>query len=268
MSTSARAQIFPRDMSAGSMVLSISIAGFTLEVRSPLDFLSVMEVFAFDVYRRAYIRSGDRVLDLGAGIGEFTVLASKLVGVKGVVVAVEPSPEDFAILTRNVRTNGCKNVRLVQAGAGQVDGEARRVVFRERSFDFVSRSIESIMKECGIPRIDFVKMDIEGQERLVVPASLDRLAGARAIAAELHGDQRESTRLLEERGFSFHPVTSKGTWRNLVMFTLRHPVSSVRLYSLVRPVIGHSILFSMKEDLAIARDPNLVVGVFERRFRD
>ena len=56
------------------------------------------------------IKKGDTVIDIGAGIGEFSVLASKLVGEHGKVISIEPSPEDFETLLVNLKTNKCHNV--------------------------------------------------------------------------------------------------------------------------------------------------------------
>ncbi len=48
-----------------------------------------------NVYRVEKIRRGSVVIDVGAGIGEFAILASNKVGKDGKVVAIEPSPDDF-----------------------------------------------------------------------------------------------------------------------------------------------------------------------------
>lgn len=54
----------------------------------------------------AFLRPGDRVLDVGAHIGAFTVPFARAVGTAGRVVAVEPDPHSFALLQRNVGLNG------------------------------------------------------------------------------------------------------------------------------------------------------------------
>ncbi|GHF15805.1 hypothetical protein GCM10014715_83850 [Streptomyces spiralis] len=49
----------------------------------------------------------------GAHTGYFTVLASRLVGPAGRVVAIEPSPDFHRALTADLAANGCHNVRTV-----------------------------------------------------------------------------------------------------------------------------------------------------------
>src|SRR5258705_9695555 len=58
------------------------------------------------------LREGDVALDVGANIGFFTLLMSKLVGKSGHVVAYEPGPNNLPALNRNVTLNGALNVSL------------------------------------------------------------------------------------------------------------------------------------------------------------
>lgn len=76
-----------------------------------------------DVYNIKSISAGDYVLDLGAGIGEFAVLASKRVGDNGLVIAIEPSPIDFSMLKLNLSENKCHNVIPVNLAVSDKSGE-------------------------------------------------------------------------------------------------------------------------------------------------
>ena len=60
---------------------------------------------------------GDGFIDVGANIGYFTLLASKLVGDAGKVVSVEALPAIFAALENNLRLNTARNVRAVNCAA-------------------------------------------------------------------------------------------------------------------------------------------------------
>ena len=53
---------------------------------------------------------GARVLDVGANIGYYAVMESLLVGSGGQIVAVEPSPENYRSLNKNIRLNNRKNI--------------------------------------------------------------------------------------------------------------------------------------------------------------
>lgn len=63
------------------------------------------------VYNSINIRPGDVILDVGANIGDFTVLSSWLTGPQGSVIAIEPNPFYYEILNRNIALNGLRNVK-------------------------------------------------------------------------------------------------------------------------------------------------------------
>jgi FkbM family methyltransferase len=71
------------------------------------------------------VRPGDTVIDVGANVGWYTVLASRLVGEQGKVIAFEPDPINFAFLKRNVEANGCRNVVLEQKALSNEPGTLR-----------------------------------------------------------------------------------------------------------------------------------------------
>ncbi len=73
---------------------------------------------------RKLTRNGDRVIDIGANIGYFTVLLALLVGDGGRVLAVEPDPESAALLRKNLDLNKVLGVvTVVEAAAGEASGE-------------------------------------------------------------------------------------------------------------------------------------------------
>ena len=74
------------------------------------------------------VRPGDVAIDLGAHIGYYTLLLARLVGPTGRVLAFEPDPDNFALLSRNVEMNGYANVELFNAAAS--DRPGRSPLFR------------------------------------------------------------------------------------------------------------------------------------------
>ena len=71
---------------------------------------------------RSQLKPGDTFIDVGANFGYYTVLASKLVGPTGRVIAFEPDPRSFQLLERNVARNGCTNVVLEQKALADKPG--------------------------------------------------------------------------------------------------------------------------------------------------
>ena len=73
----------------------------------------VYERFELAVFR-AILREGMTVLDVGANIGLYAIVAARHVGSSGAVIACEPDPVNFSVLERNVSANALSNVHLYQ----------------------------------------------------------------------------------------------------------------------------------------------------------
>jgi len=80
------------------------------------------EPLVTDAFRRK-IADGGLIVDVGANIGHYTLVAALAVGARGHVVAFEPVPEIHAELGANVALNGLDNVTLVEGAAGATAGE-------------------------------------------------------------------------------------------------------------------------------------------------
>jgi FkbM family methyltransferase len=134
-----------------------------------------------------HVRRGDVVFDIGANAGYFTLLASRLVGPEGRVVAFEPLPRALELLRRHVELNAVENVQVVDAAVSSRDGEA---LFRDDSLtmgrltddgDIRVRlvALDGLCAAGELPVPDVLKIDVEGAE-------LDVLEGARTLLAERH----------------------------------------------------------------------------------
>lgn len=117
-----------------------------------------------------HIKQGDKVADIGANIGYYTLQFSKLVGENGKVVAFEPSPFAYANLKKAVREKN--NIALVQKG---VFSEAKILTLYSK---WKGDGMASVMYEAGgietqVPlmplrdypeNFDWAKIDVEGAE--------------------------------------------------------------------------------------------------------
>ena len=72
-----------------------------------------------------YCRPGDTVVDVGANIGEVSIVLSQRVGTTGQVFAFEPQPRVFQYLLGNLALNRCSNVRARNLALGTAPGVAR-----------------------------------------------------------------------------------------------------------------------------------------------
>jgi FkbM family methyltransferase len=136
----------------------------------------------------ATVRPGDVVYDIGAWIGPYTLLASRLVGPTGRVISFEPDPAARAQLERNVALNGAGNVRIVPIALSDRNGTARlsggdseAVVGESGEAEVQTMTLPDFIAQEGPP--DVVKVDIEGGELRLDVSSLAR---ARSVFLEVH----------------------------------------------------------------------------------
>src|SRR5436309_1106367 len=161
----------------------------------------LMEVYILDIYRINLLRKNDVVLDLGAGIGDFSVLASKKVGPLGKVIAIEPDPDDYRLLENNIKSNYCSNIIPLNCGVGKESTE-RLMNFRGRQYTSKLIPLDTLLKSIGVVgTIDFVKMDIEGFETDVIGQSIGILKDCRIISIELHNTKNDVDGILSKHGF-------------------------------------------------------------------
>ena len=127
-------------------------------------------------------KNGDVLLDFGAHIGLFAVIASQAVGAAGKVFAFEPSPTTYRLLRKTVAINNAeqKIVTYQQAVGGKVgktvffisDGQADNsnslVNYKEdrplHGIDIDVITIDAFVSEQQLLQLDFVKIDVEGAE--------------------------------------------------------------------------------------------------------
>lgn len=139
------------------------------------------------------VQPGFRVVDIGAHIGYYTLLLSRLVGANGRVYSFEPVPTNFEFLSENVRLNNCTNVEPVNRAV--VDAH-QQIHFDIREGDplpidvcFADPNSRGNLVVEGVSldeyflarpeKIDFVKVDAESAEDKV-------LDGARSVIARDH----------------------------------------------------------------------------------
>ena len=142
--------------------------------RSAFYLLSKSERFITHEFKNS-IRPGTLVLDIGAHVGIYTLLAANRVGSAGKVIAVEPNPENLRLLDDNVRYNKFDRIVQVIPNAASNRRETMRLFRGTRSMESSLHSldeIESVISvECvrldeavGPERVAVIKLDVEGHE--------------------------------------------------------------------------------------------------------
>ncbi len=108
------------------------------------------------------------MVDVGAHVGDFSLLASRLVGPSGKVICFEPNPVCIKKLELEINTNEIENIVIHPFGLGVKDDELEQDPFSNTLYsEFKNGFKVKVKKGDDILRNqnpDFIKMDIEGFE--------------------------------------------------------------------------------------------------------
>jgi FkbM family methyltransferase len=176
--------------------------GEPIRLEELTDLKTFWQVFLRRVYR---VQAADRIiLDVGANIGLFTLYAARRAP-QARVFSFEPFPATFSRLLATVRDHHldarvtCLNYAATGAGGVRVmrDGlvpSQRRTLASPSvngipGIQVLGKTLEAMLDENDLPRVDVLKMDIEGSEyEVLLSTSQKVLTRINRIALEYHGD--------------------------------------------------------------------------------
>jgi FkbM family methyltransferase len=139
-------------------------------------------------------------IDVGANIGYFSCLMSKLAGPSGKVLAVEPEPNNLKLLEQNIKLNHLSNVAVHATALGAAEGSAKLGLYkaanrgRHSILDADARSsvnvrvqtLDDLVKSSGseVASWSLVKIDVEGYEGFVLAGAKETLRRMEALVME------------------------------------------------------------------------------------
>lgn len=169
----------------------IKVHGFKLYLHKHVDSSSDNLYFEKENYEKEQVevikkivKSGDVVADVGANVGFYTILLSKLVGKAGKVYAFEPEPSNYFLLKKNIKGNFCQNVVCYKEaisnsskitffsfnkkskGGGSLTAKSEH----DTKTKVIVETLDNKIKE----KVSFIKVDVEGTE-------IDVLKGAKKL---------------------------------------------------------------------------------------
>jgi len=169
------------------------------------------------------LRSGDLFVDVGANIGSYTVLASKVIGANS--LSLEPVPVTFERLIRNININEINNlVDSRRCAVGNANGTLKFSSDCDTTNQVVDENYVGVAIEVPVTSLDtmlenlkptLIKIDVEGYEPQVIEGAIKTLMCDSLLAILLETVNPEIERALKNSGFnsaSYDPFE-----RNLLM---------------------------------------------------
>lgn len=168
------------------------------------------------------INSGDIIVDLGAHIGEYTLLGAKLVGPDGKIISVEPLHETADSLRENISLNNFSNCRVIESAVGsKVTKQTLYKVSDEDVYGYLDpivnnkkliksneidvTTVDEIITGNNLEKIDLLKIDVEGFEYEVLLGckSAFEQGKIKNIICEIHSDFLKAKKSDEQEIYTF-----------------------------------------------------------------
>jgi FkbM family methyltransferase len=202
--------------------------GFQILEGSSFDPQEVDVALSLLMLRRQYFGDGAVALDCGANIGVHTVEWAKRMNGWGQVVAIEAQERLFYALAGNIAVNNCFNARAMHAAVAAKSGTMRipmpdylnpgsfgslelrqseRTEFIGQPVDYSDKAAVTIrtvsIDSFEFPRLDLVKIDVEGMETEAIEGAAASLARCRpALMVEsIKSDKARLREMLEQHGY-------------------------------------------------------------------
>ena len=196
-----------------------------------------------------FLNPGMTFVDAGANTGSYTFTAARLVGPAGKVLAFEPGIQSFVALQKSLELNRFEQVVLRRQALSDRTGSAMlyHIKGKENQFglgpsvdpdigfeDIETITLEQALTELGLRRIDFLKLDVEGSQELILRSSRKLLSDCNPImliennpsaCRRLNLDPEGTWQLLCELYYGFfnsndsgqvYPIANPRGFRNLL----------------------------------------------------
>jgi FkbM family methyltransferase len=190
-----------------------------------IDSESLFLVAFHESWMGKYLRveKGDIFIDIGAHIGKYSIPLSKIASR---IVAVEPDPDNYECLKRNVETNRIRNITTVNMLAWKEDTTVKFYLtdkkgggttkeglplrtYVGRYLELQAETMDNMLKSLGISEVDWIKIDVEGAEYEVLKGLRETLSKCKPhiIAEIMKPNLKKVLALMDDLDYNAEPIT-------------------------------------------------------------
>jgi len=222
------------------------------------DFSAFYQVFIEKSYPHLVSRigEGNTIIDAGANIGVFSMMASILVGKTGKVISIEPDPENINILQKNIQLNQLDNVVIVPKAlyseSGKIlkfyqDGVMSKIIINTLQNEYKSTEVDTITLNEIIEKFDLkpnaLKMDIEGAEKFALLKADKVMKEINYFEGEIHSQEDYKVLMSYSDIFNFKQSPAESL-HNVFNFAIKYPLKTLELEYSNRFKTTKRLLFS------------------------
>lgn len=206
-------------------MITIPNTNFKFDVRDDAwtDEVVIREIWTENVYEvhQGRFTKGGTVVDIGANIGAFSILAAHYGA--GRIIAVEPEPHNLEVLKRNIEINKLqKKIEVAEVaisdhhGTAVIGDDAGGATIKDEHTVGATVSVitlDELFESYGLSSVDVLKIDVEGSEKdIILGASRDTLQKCAYITMEFDVRSGYAVGDMVKKITETHHVRTMGSW--------------------------------------------------------
>ena len=187
-----------------SVLLKFDVPKYGYQVYCPInkEDLIVMSRHEDEIIDHFNTKQGDTVVDIGAHMGKYTLIASMCVGANGKVIAIEAHPGNYEMLNRNIKLNGLTNVTTLNFAVYSKEGKIKlympgeksnrtiyntlistRATDEEKFVEVNADTLDDLLQnnEISCANVNWIKIDVEGAELEVLKGAHNIMSNSKNI---------------------------------------------------------------------------------------
>lgn len=207
---------------------------FRVRTDQLVDFTAVYgrkgEAQILDIFN-VVLKEDSSLIDCGAHIGRYSLIAATIIK-KGVIIAIEPFDNNYAMLQQNISINCIPNIKALNVAAASDEGQTELYIGKDyatstlhinwlKRMDRVSNpasatrvglvKLDNIIKKYGLEEVTLLKIDCEGAENDVLKGCMESIGNKKVkyIICEIHepiASRKAIISLLQSYGYSIKNI--------------------------------------------------------------